>query len=87
MLFAACACIIHSSRLIKTNIKKWHIYSSCLLSLLSTLALFIVLPGILLLTPFMLLKTSFSFVPPYWHRADKDRSLAVLIETDSVAKM
>lgn len=40
----------------------------------------------LLLAPFMLIKTSFLFVPPYRHRADKDGSLAIQLENESVAK-
>lgn len=55
--------------------------------MLSMLALFIVLPDIFVTSPFPVVKDFFSFVPPYWHRADKDRSLAIQIETDSVAKM
>lgn len=92
-LLLLCLCRIHISRLLTKNNKMWYFYSSFYLPLLCKISSFIAFPNILLLAPFMFLRTSFlSFqcvpeaeVPSYWYRADEDRSSAIQIQTVSTS--
>lgn len=88
-----CVYRIHISRPLMENNKKWYFYSSFYLPLLCKIPSFIAFPNILLLAPFVFLRTSFlSFqyvpeaeVPSYWYRSDEDRSSVIQIQTVSTS--